>query len=185
MNLENGGAVARREKREIHSIHEEDQSIDEQSGQARIHGWTFLSNSPWRYVPHENIDASFSFLILIERNLLMYVVLSRFLPFLLSFLFLFCFVLFFSCFLAFFACLLACLLLLPLLLLLLLLLLFLLLFLCVFLLRDLSSFHPPYARCSRALTNSPSVCLSVCLSLVCHSGGGGMRTAGQEQQEQQ
>lgn len=62
-----------------------------------------------------------------------------------------CFV-FFS--LSFFACLLACLLLplsLPLL----------LLFLCVFLLRDLPGFHPPYARCSRALTNSPSVCLSL------------------------
>lgn len=59
--LENRAAEARREKREIHSIHEEDQSIDEQSSQARMHGWTFLSSLPWRYVSHENIDASFSF----------------------------------------------------------------------------------------------------------------------------
>lgn len=59
MYLENGGAVVQREEREIHSIHEGDKSIDEQSSQAQIHGWTFLSNSPSRYVPHENIDASF------------------------------------------------------------------------------------------------------------------------------
>lgn len=56
-------------KREIHSIHHEDQSIDEQSSQARMHGWTFLSSSPWRYVPHENIDAS-SFFFFFSLSLL-------------------------------------------------------------------------------------------------------------------